>query len=166
VLVGDTVRVPLAALLPIQLPEAVHEVALVEDQVTIEILPEIMLVGRAENATAGFADAANVDTAGSDMAGEVSTKGETAIIEASALASRALALGSEETKTERTYILPTESKAAQIQDYRRNFVDYMRNFVATPFYSKKDGFLVDKQRARCLTIGRGLILREARANSD
>jgi hypothetical protein len=31
----------------------VHEVALVEDQVTIETLPEVMLVGLAENATVG-----------------------------------------------------------------------------------------------------------------
>jgi hypothetical protein len=53
VLVGDTIRVPLVAFLPVQLPEAVHEVALVEDQVTIEILPEVMLVGLAENATVG-----------------------------------------------------------------------------------------------------------------
>jgi hypothetical protein len=45
--------VPLAAFLPVQLPEAVHEVALVEDQVTIEILPEVMLVGLAESATVG-----------------------------------------------------------------------------------------------------------------
>jgi len=31
----------------------VHEVALVEDQVAIEIWPEVMLVGLAENATVG-----------------------------------------------------------------------------------------------------------------
>ena len=52
-LVGDTARVPLIAFVPVQLPEAVHEVALVEDQVTIETLPEVMLVGLAENATVG-----------------------------------------------------------------------------------------------------------------
>jgi len=45
--------VPLVAFVPVQLPAAVHEVALVEDQVTIEILPEVMLVGLAENATVG-----------------------------------------------------------------------------------------------------------------
>ena len=39
----------------VQLPEAVHEVALVEDQVTVEILPAVMLVGLAENATVGGA---------------------------------------------------------------------------------------------------------------
>ncbi len=52
-LVGDTARVPLIAFVPVQLPEAVHEVALVEDQVTVETLPEVMLVGLAENATVG-----------------------------------------------------------------------------------------------------------------
>ena len=50
-LVGDTARVPLVAFVPVQPPEAVHEVTLVEDQVTVEILPEVMLVGLAENAT-------------------------------------------------------------------------------------------------------------------
>ena len=52
-LVGDTARVPLVAFVPVQPPPAVHEVALVEDQVTVEILPELMLVGLAENATVG-----------------------------------------------------------------------------------------------------------------
>jgi hypothetical protein len=47
--------VPLAAFVPVQLPEALHEVVLVEDQVTIEILPEVMLVGLAEIATVGGA---------------------------------------------------------------------------------------------------------------
>ena len=51
VLVGDTARVPLGASVPVQPPPAVHEVALVEDQVTVEMLPEVMLVGLAENAT-------------------------------------------------------------------------------------------------------------------
>ena len=44
---------PLVAFVPVQPPAAVHEVALVEDQVTVEILPEAMLVGFAENATVG-----------------------------------------------------------------------------------------------------------------
>ena len=52
-LVGDTARVPLVAFVPVQPPAAVHEVALVEDQVTVEMLPEVMLVGLAENATVG-----------------------------------------------------------------------------------------------------------------
>jgi hypothetical protein len=53
VLAGDTVRVPLVALVPDQPPEAAHEVALVEDQVTVETLPGVMLAGLAENDTVG-----------------------------------------------------------------------------------------------------------------
>ena len=52
-LVGDTARVPLVAFVPVQPPPAVHEVALVEDQVTVESLPEVMLFGLAEIATVG-----------------------------------------------------------------------------------------------------------------
>jgi hypothetical protein len=52
--VGDTARVPLVAFVPVQPPLAVHEIALVEDQVTVEVLPEIMLVGFADNATVGL----------------------------------------------------------------------------------------------------------------
>jgi hypothetical protein len=53
VLVGDAARVPLVAFVPLHPPEAVHEVALVEDQVTVELLPDVMLVGLAEIVTAG-----------------------------------------------------------------------------------------------------------------
>jgi hypothetical protein len=53
VLGGDTVRVPLGAFAPVQPPAAVHEVASVEDQVMVEILPEVTLVGLAEIATVG-----------------------------------------------------------------------------------------------------------------
>jgi hypothetical protein len=131
VLVGDTARVPLVAFLPVQLPEAVHEVALVEDQVTIEIFPEVMLVGLAENATVGKwrrrnAEnawlASNVDgavsatTAESDTASnpaEASTKDESAIIEPSALTG-ALALRREKREIERTCITPNRSQAAAI----------------------------------------------------
>ena len=52
-LFGDTVRVPLVAFVPVQPPEAVHEVASIEDQITSETLPDVMLVGLAENATVG-----------------------------------------------------------------------------------------------------------------
>ena len=52
-LVGDAARVPLVGFVPLHPPEAVHEVALVEDQVTVEILPDVMLVGFAEIATVG-----------------------------------------------------------------------------------------------------------------
>ena len=54
-LVGDTASVPLVALVPVQPPPAVQEVALDEDQVTVEILPELMLVGLAEIDTVGSA---------------------------------------------------------------------------------------------------------------
>jgi hypothetical protein len=53
VLVGDAAKVPLVAFAPLHPPEPVHEVALVEDQVTVETLPEVMLVGLAEIATVG-----------------------------------------------------------------------------------------------------------------
>ena len=53
-LVGDAARVPLVALGPLHPPAAVHEAALVEDQVTIDILPEVMLAGLAEVATSGI----------------------------------------------------------------------------------------------------------------
>src|ERR1700748_3195652 len=46
---------PLVAFVPDQPPPAVHDVALVEDQVTIELWPEVMLVGFAESATVGGA---------------------------------------------------------------------------------------------------------------
>ena len=44
---------PLVAFVPVQPPAAVHEVASDEDQVTVEILPDVMLVGLAESATVG-----------------------------------------------------------------------------------------------------------------
>ena len=53
VLGGATARMPLVAFVPDQPPPAVHDVALVEDQVAIELWPEVMLVGFAESATAG-----------------------------------------------------------------------------------------------------------------
>jgi hypothetical protein len=84
VLVGDTARKPLTNFLPVQPPEAKHIIALGEDQVTIEILPGVMLVGLADNTTVGVSPAG--------AAGEASTKGESAIIEAIALASLTLAL--------------------------------------------------------------------------
>jgi hypothetical protein len=58
VLGGETARVPLVAFVPVQPPPAVHEVALVEDQVAMEMLPGVMLVGLAENATEGVGIAA------------------------------------------------------------------------------------------------------------
>ena len=52
-LVSDAARVPLVAFVPLHPPEAMHEVALVEDQVTVEILPDVMLAGLAEIVTVG-----------------------------------------------------------------------------------------------------------------
>jgi hypothetical protein len=91
VLVGDTASVPLAAFVPVQPPMATQWVALAEDQVTVEILPEVMLVGLAENATVGGVNWASA-------AGAASTTGESAIVEASALTSRGRAPRGEETK--------------------------------------------------------------------
>ncbi len=44
---------PLTALLPDQAPEAVHEVALVEDQVSVEPLPFATVLGLAIKLTVG-----------------------------------------------------------------------------------------------------------------
>ena len=52
-LVGDTARVPLVAFVPLHPPEAVHKVALGADQVTVELLPDVMLAGLAEIVTVG-----------------------------------------------------------------------------------------------------------------
>ena len=55
-LVGDTTNVPLVAALPVQPPEAVHEVALVLDQVNVELLPDVIKVGLAVKVTVGAGD--------------------------------------------------------------------------------------------------------------
>ena len=52
-LAGDTASVPLVACGPLQPPVAVHEVAFVEDQLTVEMLPAARLAGLADNATVG-----------------------------------------------------------------------------------------------------------------
>ena len=54
VAVGVTPCVPLIALLPVQPPEAVHAVALVDDQVSVEVAPAIIDVGEAEKVTVGI----------------------------------------------------------------------------------------------------------------
>jgi len=89
--VGDTVRVPLVAFVPVQPPLAVHARALVEDQVTVEILPGLMLVGLAENATVGVRRS-------KDPPDWASAAGESTNVKASAAASRGRALRSKETK--------------------------------------------------------------------
>ena len=62
-LVSDAAKVPLVALVPLHPPEAVHEVALVEDQVTVEILPDVKLAGLAEIVTVGSPGVGVVATA-------------------------------------------------------------------------------------------------------
>lgn len=46
-------RVPLTALVPDQAPEAVQAVALVDDQLKVELLPLTMVLGLAEKLTVG-----------------------------------------------------------------------------------------------------------------
>jgi hypothetical protein len=52
-LVGETVVVPEVALAPLQPLEAVHDVALVVDQVSVELEPETMDEGEALMVTTG-----------------------------------------------------------------------------------------------------------------
>ena len=54
---------PLTALVPLHAPEAVHEVALVEDQVKVDPLPLVTLVGLALMDTLGGGVAATVTVA-------------------------------------------------------------------------------------------------------
>ena len=51
--VGDTTRVPVVGSLPDQLPEAVHDVAFGEDQVSVLLLPITMVDGLVDRVTAG-----------------------------------------------------------------------------------------------------------------
>ena len=54
--------VPLNASLPLQAPEAVHEVALLDDQVTVELPPLATLVGVAPIVTVGAGGEVGADT--------------------------------------------------------------------------------------------------------
>lgn len=49
---------PLVASVPVQPPLAVHEVALVLDQVRVELLPDAMIIGLADRVTVGAGGAA------------------------------------------------------------------------------------------------------------
>jgi hypothetical protein len=51
--VGETLCVPLVAFDPLQLPLAVQEVAFVLDHVSVELLPEVIVVGLAVSVTVG-----------------------------------------------------------------------------------------------------------------
>ncbi len=50
---AEVVRVPLVGSLPVQPPEALQEVAFVEDQVRVEVAPFATVLGLAEIVTAG-----------------------------------------------------------------------------------------------------------------
>ena len=66
-MVGETTRVPLVASVPVQPPEAVHDVALVLDHVNVELPPEAMVVGFAVSVTVGAGDTVTVAEAGADV---------------------------------------------------------------------------------------------------
>jgi hypothetical protein len=53
VFAGETARVPLVAFVPVHPPEAVHEVALLEDQARVELPPEVILVALADKLAVG-----------------------------------------------------------------------------------------------------------------
>jgi hypothetical protein len=99
VLVGDAAKVPLVAFGPLHPPEATHDNALVEDQVTVEILPGVILVGLAEIVTVGLPKPIW------EAAGEASSNGDNAIIATSALARCALAPSREVINAESTCVL-------------------------------------------------------------
>lgn len=54
---------PLVASVPVQPPLAVHEVALVLDQVRVELLPDVIVVGLADRVTDGAEVAETVTVA-------------------------------------------------------------------------------------------------------
>ena len=60
--VGVTLNVPLVASAPLHEPLAVHEVALVDDQVTVAVWPTVIELGATAMATVG-AGAVTVNTA-------------------------------------------------------------------------------------------------------
>jgi hypothetical protein len=64
VLVGLTLFVPLVASAPVQPPLAVQEVALVLDQVRVELAPDAMVVGLADRVTVGAGATVTVALAG------------------------------------------------------------------------------------------------------
>jgi hypothetical protein len=63
VLLGVTLKLPLAASLPLHAPLAVHDVTLAEDQFKVALLPEATLDGFAERLTVGAVVSAIVNAA-------------------------------------------------------------------------------------------------------
>jgi hypothetical protein len=57
---GDTLTVPLVALVPVQPPLALQEVVFVLDQVRVELPPDAILVGPADSVTVGGANTVTV----------------------------------------------------------------------------------------------------------
>ncbi len=53
---GDTTSVPLVASGPVQPPDAVQDVALLLDQESVEVPPDVIAVGLALSVTVGSAD--------------------------------------------------------------------------------------------------------------
>jgi hypothetical protein len=64
--VGETTRVPLVASVPVQPPEAVHELTLVLDQVSVELPPAVIVVGFAAIVTVGVVAGLTVTVADDD----------------------------------------------------------------------------------------------------
>ncbi|HUR41394.1 MAG TPA: hypothetical protein VM240_09535 [Verrucomicrobiae bacterium] len=50
---GDTCRLPLSAMVPLHAPLAVHAVVRVDDQVSVELPPSVIVAGVSEMLTAG-----------------------------------------------------------------------------------------------------------------
>jgi hypothetical protein len=69
VLFGDTAREPIVACVPVHPPDAVHDVALVEDHVRVELPPVVMLVALVDKLTVGatLAVTVTVALAGADV---------------------------------------------------------------------------------------------------
>jgi len=65
---GATVTVPETASVPDQLPDAVHDVALVEDHVSVLLAPAAIELGLAEIVTVGFG---GITATVIDLAGEL-----------------------------------------------------------------------------------------------
>lgn len=65
---GDTAREPPVPRPPVQPPEAMQAVAFLVDQFSMEIPPELMVLGVADNVTAGVPDGWTVSTADDDEA--------------------------------------------------------------------------------------------------
>ncbi len=64
---GVTVCIPDVARLPLQAPLATQLVALLEDQVKVELCPEMMVIGAAVSCTEGIGNATSISTPAKDV---------------------------------------------------------------------------------------------------